>query len=72
MKASCYNWDIEDGRIMALEDTEVQYIIELDYNSLGEEDKNIVNKSLEKNKERLHKQALFVADITLKYLENGK
>lgn len=71
MKASVYNADIESGRLMALEDTELDrlksYTLE-EYGSLDEDSKAKIKAFQEKQKAVLHEQALFVADAVLQCL----
>ena len=72
MKASAYDVDIEDGRIMALEETEVDRMegVTPEYwKSLPDEDKSRFTNIATLEKERLHKQALFVADIAIKKIK---
>lgn len=71
MKASAYNTDIESGRLMALEDTELDRLgtHTLDeYNSLENDLKSKIKDFQERQKKQLHKQALFVADVALSFL----
>ena len=60
MKASCYSVSIEDGRIMALEETR-----ESDYEGLPD-----AKIYATRERERLEKQALFVAKIALEKIES--
>ncbi len=73
MKASAYGVSIEDGRIMALENTEFN---KEEYKKTGINEIPITEIEIESRqkycrseKKRLHKQAFFVADIALKKLE---
>jgi hypothetical protein len=71
MKASAYDTDIESGRLMALEDTELDRLgtHTLDeYNLLDDDLKAKIKNFQERQKEQLHKQALFVADVALGFL----
>lgn len=70
MKASCYDCDIETGRIMALENTEPNLVEGYDYENCNEEEKDVCRRIAKHEKEVLHKQALYVSDIALKYIEN--
>lgn len=70
MKASCANWDIEGGRIDALMNTEIDRVEDLYFDRLPEETKNYWKIECKREKERLHKQAMYVADIMLKKLES--
>ena len=69
MKASAYGVPIEDGRIMALEGTEIDRLDDIDFDSLPGKDKSFARKYAARNKERLHEQAMFVADIVIEKLE---
>jgi hypothetical protein len=60
MKANCYSVSIEDGRIMALEETR-----ESDYEGLPD-----AKTYATRERERLEKQALFVAKIALEKIES--
>jgi hypothetical protein len=74
MKASVYNETIEVGRILALEGTEVDRIENITpeyWNSLSKKNKDILTLSASLEKERLYKQAIFVVDIALKFLEQS-
>jgi hypothetical protein len=68
MKASAYNTDIETGRLMALEDTELDKLgthsFE-EYEKLDSELKERIKNFQISQKENLHKQALFIADIVI-------
>jgi len=68
MKASAYNTDIETGRLMALEDTELDKLgthsFE-EYQKLDSELKERIKNFQISQKENLHKQALFIADIVI-------
>lgn len=72
MKASCYNWDIEEGRIDALMETEIDRMEGVDqimWESFTDEQKERFRQHCIWEKERLHKQALYVAEIAItKYL----
>ena len=71
MKASSYNTDIESGRTMALEDTELDrlgtHTVE-EYNSLDDDLKDKIKSFQVSQTKRLHEQALFVADVALGFL----
>ena len=72
MKASAYDMPIEDGRIMALQGTEIDRIEDFafeDFDSLSDEKKEWYKKWVSREKETLHKQAMFVADIAIEKLE---
>jgi uncharacterized protein (DUF885 family) len=71
MKASAYEMSIEDGRIMALQDTELDRLSDFtvkEFENLEETFKRKVQKFQELEKERLHNQAFFVAEIALEKL----
>ena len=73
MKASAYNTDIEQGRILALEETEVDRMEGLTpeyFNALPLEDRQRFIKIAKNEKERLHTQARYVAGIALEYLKS--
>ena len=75
MKASAYGVPIEDGRIMALQETEVDRMegVTPEYwKSLSDENMAIFTNIAAFEKKRLHKRAMFVADIALKRLEQLK
>jgi len=63
MKASAYNATIEDGRLMALDETEPEHFE--CYKNGTTPECQIWGKIAKQEKERLHEQALFVAEITL-------
>ena len=74
MKASAYDVSIEEGRIMALENTELDRMEEL--YSLEELSESVKGEKMEfykkwtsREKELLHKQAMFVADIAVKKIK---
>lgn len=72
MKASCYNCSIAEGRALAIEETEVDRMegITPEYwKNLPQEDQKRYTKIAAYEKERLHKQAMFVAEITLEKLK---
>jgi len=74
MKASSsqFEFDIEAGRFDALYDTEVDSFCEamgIDYNAQPDEQKERMAYICKIKKDRLHKQALFVADIALAKIE---
>lgn len=72
MKASAYDVPIEDGRIMALENTEIDRMdgVTPEYwKFLSDEDKAKFTEIAALEKECLHKQALFVADIAIKKIK---
>jgi len=74
MQASTSNWDIEYGRIETLADTEIDRLEEIEleeFNSFTPEVQERITKFCQREKERLHKQALFAADIALKFLKNA-
>lgn len=64
MKASAYGVGILDGRIMALEGTEVDKM-----ENTPEQSKPFYIDYCKREKERLHEQAMFVADIVLKKIK---
>lgn len=72
MKASICNWSIEVGRIMALEDTfelteaDIVGSNEISIEHLPFHNSNIVPRE----RERLHKQALFAAESVISFLTN--
>ena len=71
MKASCYDWTIESGRIDTLMETEIdtmECFTQQWWDSLSYDEQVSYEKYCKREKERLHKQAMFVADIALKYL----
>lgn len=71
MKASVYGVSIEDGRIMALENTEIDQIEGMpaeDFKALNAISKVRMTRMVEVEREILHKQAMFVAEVTLKHL----
>ena len=71
MKASCLDWDIESGRIEALSDTEIDRLPETtleEFEQLDNEMKARITAFCKREKERLHEQALFVADVAMSYL----
>lgn len=70
IKASAYNETIEDGRINALLDTETDMLEDDDFKNHTPETQANITAYCEANKLRLHEQALFIADITLKKLES--
>lgn len=70
MKASAYDVSIEQGRIMALEDTEPDRVEGLFCRNLSNEEKERCQRMCDFEKKRLHKQAMFVANATLKYLNS--
>ncbi len=63
MKADTYGASIEDGRLMALEDTAPEYTLEYD-----PADPPI--RYIASMKTRLHEQAVFVAKATMKKLND--
>lgn len=68
MQANCYDVDIETGRDFALSETEVDRMEGVDeemWNDFTAEQKERFSKICKQEKERLHKQALYVAKITL-------
>ena len=73
MKASAYNTDIETGRLMTLEDTELDrlgtHTLE-EYNSLDDDLKQKIKQFQSSQKVKLHKQALFIADIVIQKYES--
>lgn len=75
MKASAYHTTIEDGRLMALEDTEMDRLAQLtpqEYSQLPDEDKERVQDMVIFERRCLHKQAFFVVDAALAKLEEMK
>lgn len=73
MKASAYNTDIDMGRHMALEDTELDrlgtHTFE-EYEKENDDFKKVIRDFQMGQKKRLHEQAIFVADIAInKYNE---
>lgn len=73
MKATCYNWDIEEGRIDALMETEIDRLEGVsveEFNTWDESLKLRVIDSCKREKERLHKQAMFVAEIAIAKYKN--
>jgi len=73
MKASCYDWNIETGRILALSETEINRMEDITPEDL----KNLSAAGLARlklvanfEKDRLHKQAKYVAKITLEKLKS--
>ena len=70
MKASCYNCDIEIGRDIALEETEIERMEGYKHwNSFDKNTKLRYKDAAKREKKRLHKQALYVAKITLEKFE---
>ena len=68
MKASAYDCSIEDGRIMALEGTEIHNfeLMTAEYFASLEEDRKAHIRELAvANKKRLNEQAIFIADIAI-------
>ncbi len=68
MKASVYDTDIESGRIMALEDTELTLLgthTFEEFQKLDEKTKKMIEGFQKRTKEYLHKQALFIAKIAV-------
>lgn len=72
MKASCYDFDIETGRILALQETEIDRMEEVTeiWDTLDDESKKRYTDLAEQEKIRLHKQAIFAAKISLEKLNN--
>ena len=71
MKASVYGLDIEDGRILALENTETDRIEGMtseEWEQLPAVRREIKIRMVNAEREALHKQAMFVAEATLKHL----
>ena len=71
MKADVYNMSIEDGRIDALTNTEIDRLGDFtidEFNQFPSDRKSMMIQFAHNQKERLHRQALFVATATLKYL----
>lgn len=72
MKATCYNWDMEEGRIDALMETEIDRLEGVgveEFNTWDDDLKLRVIASCKREKERLHKQAIFVANATIDYIK---
>ena len=71
MKASCYNYDIEEGRIIALEGTEIDNMEGVtpemwdNFTDVNKERYTVICLA---EKEILHKQAMFVAKIATEKL----
>lgn len=72
MKASCRDWNIETGRALALENTEPNLVEDIDFEKCDDEQKEMCVIVAKVEKEKLHKQALYVADIALDYLGRAK
>lgn len=70
IKANCYNVDIEEGRIMALEGTEIDRTIEgsdkESWDNCSDETKKMIEALCMREKKRLHNQAYYVSNIALK------
>lgn len=72
MKASAYNVSIEIGRAYALDGTEPHLISDEESKFLKENKEKYWDRHIlrcKRDKEILHKQALFVADIALAKIE---
>lgn len=72
MHASCRERDIETGRVYSLENTETDLVEGLAFESLSAENKGVWRNICRHEKERLHKQALYVADIAIAKLKDMK
>ena len=73
MKASCYDWNIETGRILALEETEIdrmEGVTEI-WETLDDYSKKRYTELAKQEKERLHNQANFVAKITVDWINQN-
>lgn len=73
MKASAYDMPIEDGRILALQGTEIDRIEDFafeDFDSLPDDKKEFYKKWASREKEILHEQAMFVAGIAIEKLHS--
>ncbi len=73
MQASAYNTDIEEGRILALMDTELDrlgtHTLE-EFKLLDADLQNRIISFVESQRKRLHEQALFVADVVIEKIKS--
>jgi hypothetical protein len=70
MKSDAYGVDIETGRIMALEDTELDRITEVDIKEIEGESLERIKDYVKREKQRLHNQSFYVAKIALEKLNS--